>query len=77
MPSSHVRRHAALADTDLDIWRCTRSGAGAGKSSIMLRYADGTFSDTYISTIGIDLKIRLAHLGGETAKVHTYPAPAR
>lgn len=36
--------------------------SGTGKSSIMLRYTDGTYSDSYISTIGVDFKIRTIKL---------------
>lgn len=31
---------------------------GTGKSSIVLRYADDVFSEAYISTIGVDFKIK-------------------
>ena len=32
--------------------------AAVGKSSILLRYADDIFNDTYMSTIGIDFRIK-------------------
>lgn len=32
--------------------------SSVGKSSILLRFADGIYTDSYISTIGVDFKIR-------------------
>lgn len=32
--------------------------SGTGKTNIMNRFADGTFSETFITTIGVDFKIR-------------------
>jgi hypothetical protein len=33
--------------------------SGCGKSCLLLRFADDTFSDNYISTIGVDFKIQV------------------
>src|SRR5271165_522496 len=32
--------------------------SGVGKSSILLRYADDAFSEKFISTIGVDFKVK-------------------
>jgi hypothetical protein len=37
---------------------------GVGKTCLLLRYADGTFSSTFITTIGIDFKIKNLELDG-------------
>ena len=42
---------------------------GVGKTCLLLRYADGTFSSTFITTIGIDFKINTIKLGDKTVKL--------
>lgn len=37
--------------------------SGVGKTCIIFRFADNTFNPTFISTIGIDFKIRTLELG--------------
>ncbi|KAK3598665.1 hypothetical protein CHS0354_020426 [Potamilus streckersoni] len=46
--------------------------AGVGKSCLLLRFADDTFSDSYISTIGVDFKIRTIDKDGKTIKLQIW-----
>lgn len=43
--------------------------SGVGKSCLLLRFADDSWSDTYISTIGVDFKIRTLELDGKVIKL--------
>lgn len=52
--------------------------SGVGKSCLLLRFADDTYTESYISTIGVDFKIRTIELDGKTVKlqiVRTNPSP--
>jgi Ras family len=43
--------------------------SGVGKSCLLLRFADDTYTESYISTIGVDFKIRTIELEGRTVKL--------
>lgn len=43
--------------------------SGVGKSCLLLRFADDTYTESYISTIGVDFKIRTVELDGKTIKL--------
>ncbi|WAQ85949.1 hypothetical protein PtA15_6A578 [Puccinia triticina] len=46
--------------------------SGVGKSCLLLRFADDTYTDSYISTIGVDFKIRTIELEGKTVKLQIW-----
>ncbi|XP_063933922.1 ras-related protein Rab-1A-like [Zophobas morio] len=46
--------------------------SGVGKSCLLLRFADDTYSETYISTIGVDFKIKTIVLDGKTIKLQIW-----
>jgi Ras-related protein Rab-1A len=46
--------------------------SGVGKSCLLLRFADDIFSDNYISTIGVDFKIRKLELEDKSVKLQIW-----
>lgn len=46
--------------------------SSVGKSCLLLRFADDSYVDSYISTIGVDFKIRTVELEGKTVKLQIW-----
>ncbi len=45
---------------------------GVGKSCILLRFADDTFTDSYISTIGVDFRFRTVEVDKKMCKLQIW-----
>lgn len=43
--------------------------SGVGKSSLLLRFADDTFSDSYLTTIGVDFRFKTLEIEGKKVKL--------
>ncbi|CCH59861.1 hypothetical protein TBLA_0C00450 [Henningerozyma blattae CBS 6284] len=46
--------------------------SGVGKSCLLLRFSDDTYSNDYISTIGVDFKIKTIEIDGKTVKLQIW-----
>ena len=46
--------------------------SGTGKSAILLRYMDDEFNTSYITTIGIDFKVRTVTIKGKRVRVQVW-----
>lgn len=46
--------------------------SGIGKSCLLNRFADDIYTDAYISTIGVDFKIRTIDIGGRVCKLQIW-----
>jgi len=46
--------------------------SGVGKSSLLMRFSDNIFSGTYITTIGVDFKIRTLTVNGKRVKLQIW-----
>ena len=59
-----------MADTKLKILLIGDSGAG--KSSILQRFSDDCFAATFITTIGVDFRIKTIDIRGERIKLQIW-----
>eukprot|EP00753_Platysulcus_tardus_P017733 PLAT6473.4.p1 GENE.PLAT6473.4~~PLAT6473.4.p1 ORF type:complete len:206 (-),score=52.54 PLAT6473.4:125-742(-) len=46
--------------------------SGVGKSCLLLRYCEDSFTTTFITTIGIDFKIKSLEIGGKKIKLQVW-----
>lgn len=52
---------------------CTQTNfVGVGKSCLLLRFSDDSFTPSFITTIGIDFKIRTIELDGKRIKLQIW-----
>ncbi|KAH1207771.1 Ras-related protein RABE1c [Glycine max] len=62
----------ARADYDYLIKLLLIGDSGVGKSCLLLRFSDGSFTTSFITTIGIDFKIRTIEQDGKRIKLQIW-----
>ncbi|VAH19971.1 unnamed protein product [Triticum turgidum subsp. durum] len=68
MFASEVCINYCLIKTSFSIFLCL----GVGKSCLLLRFSDGSFTTSFITTIGIDFKIRTIELDQKRIKLQIW-----
>ena len=46
--------------------------SGVGKSSILLRFSDDQFNESYLTTIGVDFRFKTLNIDGKTIKLQIW-----
>ncbi|CAI9101234.1 OLC1v1038508C1 [Oldenlandia corymbosa var. corymbosa] len=76
MPSLHLENNGGRPDLrgccDYLFKLLLIGDSGVGKSCLLLRFADDSYSESYISTIGVDFKIRTVEQDGKTIKLQIW-----
>lgn len=70
--SSTIMRYSLTKDYDYLLKFLMVGDGGVGKSSFLLRYCDDSWTDTYISTIGVDFKIASTKQFGLSLKLQIW-----
>lgn len=61
-----------LSDEALFLKVVTVGDSGVGKSSLIFRYIDGAFQTGYVSTIGVDFKVKMMKVGEQNVKLQVW-----
>lgn len=70
IPGFQISLHTAMNPEYDYLFKILLVGdSGVGKSSLLLRFSDDVFCDSYISTIGVDFKIKTVLLDDKVVKL--------
>lgn len=74
MPSSTSNSTSSGKQRDYDyLFKLVLIGdSGVGKSCLLLRFADDAFTESYISTIGVDFRFRTVKIDQKTVKLQIW-----
>ena len=60
--------YAVLPIGDVQVKLLLIGDSGVGKSCLLLRYCDNAFAESFITTIGIDFKVRTIDINGKRVR---------
>lgn len=63
---------AIREDNDFVFKLLLLGNSGVGKSSLLLRFSDNTFTESYLATIGVDFKIKTLEIQEKTVKLQIW-----
>lgn len=69
------RIHAQNQDYDLLLKLQIVGNSGVGKTNLLARYADGLFSDKFITTIGVDFKTVMLNTDNQILNLQLWDSP--
>ena len=72
-PAPAGKRPEAFTDNYDFLYKLLMIGdSGVGKSSLLLRFASDQFEDSYMTTVGLDFKIRTVEVDGKVVKLQMW-----
>eukprot|EP01138_Halocafeteria_seosinensis_P004609 gb/GECG01004715.1/.p1 GENE.gb/GECG01004715.1/~~gb/GECG01004715.1/.p1 ORF type:complete len:213 (+),score=32.83 gb/GECG01004715.1/:1-639(+) len=72
MSSSGTAGSGGSRGHDMQIKLLTIGNSGVGKTCLLLRYGQNQFSPTFITTIGIDFKVKYVNIDGKRIKLQIW-----
>lgn len=76
--ASSSYNHSAMNPEYDYLWKLLLVGdSGVGKSCLLLRFTDGTYKNSYISTIGVDFKVRTISIDNTLVKLQVWDTPGQ
>ena len=70
--ASYLKRGNDYNDYDYLLKMLLIGDSGVGKSCLLVRYADDTYNSSYISTIGVDFKIKTFDMDDKIIKLQIW-----
>lgn len=70
--SDSSKRRSKSKDYDYFFKTVVVGRSGVGKSSVMLRFCEGTFSDSHVNTIGVDFRFKTIEVNKKKVKVQIW-----
>ena len=70
--SSFINKKMEEKDFDFNFKVLLLGNSGVGKSSLLLRFVDMTFNETFISTLGVDFKVKTMEIEDKNVKMQIW-----